>query len=116
MARKMWARPIPGLTAASTDETKSNEIPLASLSQVGGTLKWSAGVSAGKVVFEIAPTAGYTGTWEVIASWDFVADSQAADSVVSFSYPGPFSGFGRWRIDTAITGGTVTTDTQGLID
>lgn len=103
---------LPGLTAAATDETKSAEVPLNNAQQVGGTLRWSSGCSAGKVVFEIAPVTGYAGKWEAIFSSDFVADSQVADSAVSFTYPGPFSGFGRWRIDTTITGGTVTTDTQ----
>jgi hypothetical protein len=116
MAHQAFSSPLAGLTAASVDETKSAEIPLNGLTQVGGTLLWDTGATSGKVVFEIAPTQAYSGTWEPIFSSDFVADSvPAAPSTQSFTYPGPFAGFGRWRIDTVIGGGTVTTVTTGLI-
>jgi hypothetical protein len=113
----MWANPIPGLSAASALNAASNVIPLGSLSSVGGLLRWSAGVTDGEVVFEMAPTPDYAGTWTVVYRSNFVDDSQAASSVADpLTWPGPFSGFGRWRVSEAIIGGTVTTETQGNVD
>lgn len=116
MQSAMYIAPLIGLSAASVDETKSAPVPLNTASQVGGTLEWGTGCTSGKVVFEIARLQDYTGTWEAIFSSDFVANSvPAAPSTQSFTYPGPFAGFGRWRIDTVIGGGTVTTYTQKLV-
>lgn len=109
MAHALFSAPLTGLSGASADETKSTPIPLNTASQVGGTVTWSAGVSAGQVVFEIASTPDYAGAWHVIYTGDFI--DGGADS---FSYPGPFSGFGRWRINMAVVGGTVSTDAQAL--
>lgn len=116
MPRPFYSPALPGLVAASVDETKSVEIPLHSAVQVGGSLRWGTGVTAGKVVFEISPIPADTGIWEEIFARDFVADGDTAASSKSFTYPGPFSGHGRWRIDATVTGGTVTTDTQVLVN
>ena len=105
-----FAPALVGLDAVSADETKSAEIPLNNAVQIGGTVKWSTGCSAGQVIFEIAPVAAYAGAWEAVFTGDFINNG-----VESFTYPGPFSGFGRWRINTAVVGGTVSSDTQMLV-
>jgi len=119
MPGAIFTNALPGLVAASADESKSNPIPLNLAAQVSGSLEWGAGVTAGKVVFELAVTQNYAGIWQVIFSSDFVADGVVANigappCVQAFTYPGSFEGFGRWRIDTAIVGGTVNTYTQKL--
>jgi hypothetical protein len=110
MAHQAFSAPLAGLTNASTDETKSAEVPLNSLSQVGGNAIWGAGCVSGQVVFEVAPSNGYAGAWHVL----FTADSQD-NGTESFTYPGPFDGFGRWRVNTVVAGGTVSTTTTGMI-
>jgi hypothetical protein len=110
MSIPAFSAPLVGLSDASADESVSSDVPLNHLSQVGGMAIWGAGCSAGQVVFEIAPFSGYSGTWEA----KFTSDAQD-DAVESFTFPGPFSGVGRWRITDAIVGGTVSTQTTGNV-
>jgi hypothetical protein len=114
MPRRLFVSPNCELTDASADETKSTlAVLLYNALQIAGLLVWSAGVTAGKVVFEIAPTRDFAGAWFAIFTRDFVADGDAENSVVPFTWPGPFAGYGRWRVAEAIQGGTVSTHTNG---
>lgn len=100
-----------GIVAQSALNSVGPEIPLGNANQIGGTVKWSAGCSAGVVVFETAPVPGYTGSWQN----RFTSTGFIDNGVEDFTYPGPFSGVGRWRISEAIVGGTVTTDLQMFV-
>jgi hypothetical protein len=71
---------------------------------VGLTVAWSTGVTVGQVVLETAPTATYSGDWTNAITLDAPATvpSVTADAVQIAA------AFGRVRISTTITGGTVT--------
>lgn len=87
-------------TGTGTAITASNSV------QVGWTVIWSAGVSAGEVVIEAANTSNYSGTWSEIDRQNFTA-APAANSTIIGTYPGPFQ-FVRARVTTNVSGGTVT--------
>lgn len=64
----------------------------------------SAGVSAGVVSIEEAPSTDYTGTWSVVGT----VTTSTASSTSAVHLTGTYKAL-RTRISTAITGGTVTT-------
>lgn len=67
-------------------------------------VEWSAGVTAGVVTIETAPSNDYAGTWATMQTVSWVSASR----VDRFSFTGAF-GAVRTRVSTAITNGTVTT-------
>jgi hypothetical protein len=68
-------------------------------------LTGSAGISAGAVQPEHAPTPGYTGTWQAIGS----PITLAASTTKAVAYTGCL-GYVRARISTNVVGGTVDVD------
>lgn len=74
--------------------------------QVGWSVIWSAGVTAGEVTIEAANSSTYTGTWAAIDVQNFTA-APGANSIMVGTYPGPFQFF-RARVTSNVTGGTVT--------
>lgn len=65
---------------------------------------FSAGVGAGVVTLETAPTPDYAGTWGSLGTQSFAADT----AVVSSGVQGPrVFPYVRVRITTTVTGGTV---------
>jgi len=67
-----------------------------------GSCEWSAGVSAGVVTFEWAPNPGYAGTWAVLGTQNF-----GANSITKAIYQA-CGGAIRARVSTPVVGGTVT--------
>ena len=66
-------------------------------------VEWSAGVTAGVVTIETAPSNDYAGTWATMQTVSWVSASR----VDRFIFTGAF-GAVRTRVSTAITNGTVT--------
>jgi hypothetical protein len=101
---------IDQLSAAATLNTASTPVPCNNARQHFHEVTFKQGVTAGKVVVEVAPVQDFAGTWDELASWDVARDADlstalgSGDAVRSISLPGP-SGFVRHRIATAITGG-----------
>lgn len=96
--------PITSLNAVTTGTGTS--VSTSSAIQIGYSVIWSAGVSAGVVVIEAANSSSYAGTWAQIDSLDFAA-APAANSMVTGTYPGPLQ-FTRCRVTTTVSGGTAT--------
>lgn len=72
-------------------------------------IEGSAGVSAGAVTLEEAPTSDYAGTWAPIGS----AVTVVASSVLATHISGAYMAI-RARLSTNITGGTVTVRLVGV--
>lgn len=90
-------------TGTGTSIATSNSV------QIGWSIIWSAGVSAGEVVIESADSATYTGTWNELDRQAF-----SANSIVQGTYPGPLR-FVRARVTTTVVDGTVTAQFNKLI-
>ena len=101
------------LDAQSVDETKGEGLAFNDCRQVDYMVKTSAGVSAGKVVFENATEKDYAGTWNPLMEVD-CADL-GASAELGGTFPDPPGGFTRSRISEAIVGGTITTFLNGLL-
>ena len=71
--------------------------------QYESSVDWGAGVSAGAVVFEWAPTPGYGGNWFTLAMHTFSAPLLVTR--VLFQVVG---GYVRARVATIVTGGVIT--------
>ena len=100
---------LPSGTTAGT----GTPIAVNHCSQISGHIKWSAGVTAGKVAIEIADAPGSAGTWQEIAGSDVAADGISGPQTVSWTYPFP-AGAVRARVVTGVTGGSVQTVMNGL--
>jgi len=96
--------PVTSLSAATTGT--GTAVSCTNAIQVGWSVIWSAGVTAGEVTIEAANSATYSGTWAVLDVQNFT-DAPAANSVMIGTYPGPFQ-FVRARITSTVTDGTVT--------
>jgi len=98
------------LNAATTGTGSMQAVNQAA--QLGYSVIWSTGVTAGEVVIEVADTSAYAGTWAEIDRLNFTA-APGANSMQSGTFPGPFR-FARARVTTNVTGGTVTVTLQQL--
>lgn len=103
---------IPMLTAAATDETTSQAVPLNNAMQHEHQIVMTQGASAGVVVVEKVPSKTFAGIGEVIFTMDatetdIASELSSGPAMRSISYPGP-GGFIRHRITTAMSGGTAT--------
>lgn len=92
------------LDAASTINTAAPIMLGAQTREHTIYVEWSAGVTAGVVTIETAPSNDYAGTWATMQTVSWVSASR----VDRFSFTGAF-GAVRTRVSTAITNGTVTT-------
>lgn len=95
--------------ASALDAAVVRDLKGVPLIYVTHTVEWSAGVSAGVVSIEAAPSADYAGTWSVLA----VVVTSAGSSVDTVVLPGSYYAI-RHRISTAVIGGTVTTKVLGV--
>jgi hypothetical protein len=91
------------LSAVATDETTSPAIEVNASSDLTLFIEWSAGTSAGNVVWEESWSPTYAGTWSQISATAWSAHT-STDVIHNI---------GRWRsvrarVETAISGGTVT--------
>lgn len=73
------------------------------------TITGSAGVGAGKIQIESAPTYDYAGTWNPIAGGPITV---VVSATIEVNFDGIYQ-FIRTRVSTDVTGGTVTTAYQG---
>jgi hypothetical protein len=92
------------LNAVATDEAAVAIMLGAQTAEHTIYVTWSAGVTAGVVEIETAPSSDYAGTWAAMQTVNWVSESR----VDRFSFTGAF-GAVRTRISTAIANGTVTT-------
>lgn len=86
------------LTAASALDTTSPVIPLQNRRRIGPQVEWGAGVNAGAVDYEIAPTPNYSGTWQNLVTITYPATDAGGIDVAG--------GFIRARVSTDLVGGT----------
>jgi|TARA_Y100000296_G_C5009374_1_gene174298 hypothetical protein len=91
------------LSAVATDETTSPAIEINDSLDLSLFIEWSAGTSAGNIVFEEAYEPNYAGAWSQISAtaWSAVSSTDVIHNI------------GRWRsvrarVETAVAGGTVT--------
>ena len=91
------------LSAVATDETTSQAVEINDSLDLSLFIEWSAGTSAGNLVFEESYAPGYDGVWSQInaTAWSVAASTDVVHAI------------GRWRsvrcrVETAISGGTVT--------
>jgi hypothetical protein len=91
------------LSAVATDETTSPAIEINDSLDLSLYIEWSAGTSAGNIVFEEAYAPNTTGVWSQInaTAWSVASSTDVVHAI------------GRWRsvrcrVETAISGGTVT--------
>lgn len=96
--------PVTSLSAVTTGT--GTAVSCTNAIQVGWSVVWSAGVTAGEVTIEAANSATYAGTWAVVDVQNFTS-APSANSIMIGTYPGPFQ-FVRARITSTVTDGTVT--------
>ena len=91
------------LSAVATDETTSQAVEINDSLDLSLFIEWSAGTSAGNIVFEEAYSPDYDGVWSQVGAqaWSVVSSVDVIHAI------------GRWRsircrVETAISGGTVT--------
>ncbi len=91
------------LSAVATDETTSQAVEINDSLDLSLFIEWSAGTSAGNIVFEEAYAPNTTGVWSQISAtaWSVASSTDVIHNI------------GRWRsvrarVETAVAGGTVT--------
>lgn len=100
-------QPIVSLSAATTGT--GTVVSVGNSTQVGWSVIWSAGVSAGQVIVETADSPTYAGTWAPLDTQNFAANAMAVGTRT-----GPLR-FVRARVSTNVVGGTVTVQFNRLI-
>lgn len=98
------------LDAVTTGSGTMKQADLANVTELAIYVLFSAGVSAGVLSIETAPTSDYAGTWAVLGtvSWS------AADKCHYTAITGAF-GAVRVRITTTVVNGTVTVKAVGNV-
>ena len=96
-----------------TDETKSDAIYVGDASAITMFVETAASTSGGVVEVEAAMTSDYSGVWESLASITTAAASAAYSISIGLGsnhetgHPGLPQAYVRFRVSTAITGGSV---------
>ena|SRR5215467_9979963 len=81
--------------------------------QISGHFKWSAGVSAGVAVIEIADSPSQAGTWAEVARSDVAGDAITGPADAFWTWPYP-AGAVRSRMLTPAAGGSIQVTMNGL--
>ena len=93
------------LAAAASGTGTGKNLPEAMLYRVYVTWYGAGTISAGQVILETALSEGYTGTWAVLDTFNYLS----ASGVVTGYYYGPLAAV-RARIATPVSGGTVAVE------
>jgi hypothetical protein len=96
---------VPLLTTQSALNASGAEDVLGNGDEVAIYINWNAGVTAGAVAVETAPTLDYVGAWSLLINVPFSGLAPKTDIV---QLTGAYRAI-RTRISTAVTGGTVST-------
>lgn len=102
-----FSQPLVLLSAQSADETKSNPVAVNNANKLMAAVEWGPGTSAGVVELEGAMSSDYGGLWHQIKVFTWAAASKVEVHTEEKHYD-----FVRFRISTAIVGGTINAKLQ----
>src|SRR5262245_3095838 len=107
--RQVYPDTVTALSAQSALNTTSPVYALEAADRIEAAVEWSAGTSAGVVTLEGAKLSNYGGAWQQIDTFTW----SAASKIDLRDYDKTFK-FVRFRISTAIVGGTINAKIQGF--
>lgn len=85
----------------------SSDWPLHTFDRIATSIAWAADTAAGVIVYEVAPSSGYSGTWKTIATYTAINDAAGAFDGESLDWAGDV--WIRARFTTNATAGKFPT-------